>query len=410
MGAAVDCLERPRDDTATRVQMGDIVRVFADALRETSALTSAQHEVLVALARCRTAALGGHLAVCGTCGHATPIYNSCRNRHCPTCQGLDQHRWLEARRERILPTRYFHVVFTLPEALRAIVRYNREALFAMLFRAASQTLLALARDPRRLGALPAITMVLHTWTRELLFHPHLHAVVSAGGLSPDGARWVPTKGGYLFPVKVLAKLFRAKLRAALIEGLASGAVTLPPSSAPDMLDQLRTALYRTDWVVYAKAPFGGAEQVYAYLGRYTHRVGISNARLRAMDERGVTFATKGGRECTLSGVEFLRRFVDHVLPRGFTRIRHYGLLAPCHATSTLERARVLLTPTPSTTKPTAVGSGDAVPSVEGAPPTWVERLLALTGIDADRCARCGVGRLVRHPLDGRPTPSSWDTS
>ena len=162
MGVAVDCPERPRDDTATRVQMGDIVRVFGDALRGTSALTSAQHEVLVALARCRTAALGGHLAVCDACGHATPVYNSCRNRHCPTCQGLDQHRWLEARRERILPTRYFHIVFTLPEALRAIVRYNREALFAMLFRAASQALLALARDPRRLGALPAITMVLHT--------------------------------------------------------------------------------------------------------------------------------------------------------------------------------------------------------------------------------------------------------
>jgi len=162
VGAATDCPERPRDDTATRVQMGDIVRAFADALRGTSALTSAQHEVLTALARRRTAALGGHLAVCDACGHTTPIYNSCRNRHCPTCQALDQHRWLEARRERILPTRYFHVVFTLPEALRSIVRYNREALFAMLFQAASQTLLALARDPRRLGALPAITMVLHT--------------------------------------------------------------------------------------------------------------------------------------------------------------------------------------------------------------------------------------------------------
>jgi len=264
MGLAIDCPVRPRDDTVSRLRLGDIVRVFADALRETSVLTSAQHEVLFALARCRTAALGGHLAVCDHCGHATPVYNSCRNRHCPTCQSLDQHRWLESRRARILPTRYFHVVFTLPEALRAIVRHNPTALFAMLFHAASQTLLALARDPRRLGALPAITMVLHTWTRELLFHPHIHAVVSAGGLSLDGTRWVPTKGDYLFPVKVLAKLFRGKLRAALVEGLASGTVTLPPNSAPDVLDQLRTALYRTNWVVYAKAPFGGAEQVYAY--------------------------------------------------------------------------------------------------------------------------------------------------
>ena len=247
----------------------------------------------------------------------------------------------------------------------------------------------------------------------MLFHPHIHAVASAGGLSPDGNHWVPTKGDYLFPVKVIAKLFRGKLRAALIEGLASGKVTLPPNSAPDVLDQLRAALYHTDWVVYARAPFGGAEQVYAYLGRYTHRVGISNARIRTMDERGVTFATKGGRECTLSGVEFLRRFVDHVLPNGFTRIRHYGLLAPCHATTTLERARVLIAPPqPTTTAATPPAPGDTPTNVETPQLTWVERLMALTGIDADRCSRCGTGRLVRWPLDDRPTPSRspWDTS
>lgn len=386
--------------------MGDIVRAYGDALRESSALSSAQHEVLRALARCRTAALGGHLAVCDTCGHATPVYNSCRNRHCPTCQSLDQHRWLEARRARILPTRYFHVVFTLPQELRAIVRHNRRALFSMLFEAASQTLLALTKDPRRLGAMPAITMVLHTWTRELLFHPHIHAVVSAGGLSPDGARWVPIRGNYLLPVKVLAKLFRGKLRAALIKGLASGTVTLPPNSAPDVLDRLRAALFRADWVVYAKAPFGGAEQVYAYLGRYTHRVGISNARLRTLDERGVTFTTKRGGHCTLAGVDFLRRFVDHVLPRGFTRIWHYGLLAPCHATTTLERARELLAPP----TPPAPPAETSVPEVISTPMTWVERLLALTSIDADQCPRCTTGRLVREALHAPPSRSPWDTS
>jgi hypothetical protein len=251
-------------------------------------------------------------------------------------------------------------------------------------------------------------MVLHTWTRELLFHPHIHAVVSAGGLSPDGTRWVPTKGDYLFPVKVLAKLFRGKFRALLIEGLTSGAVTLPPNSGHDVLDQLRTALYRTDWVVYAKAPFGGAEQVYAYLGRYTHRVGISNARLRAMDERGVTFATKGGGQCTLSGVDFLRRFVDHVLPKGFTRIRHYGLLAPCHATTTLERARALIAPR---TMAAATSPPDATSAqAESQPPTWIETLLELTGIDAGRCPRCGDGRMIRQPLDEAPGPPRRDTS
>ena len=391
--------------------MGDVVRAWGDTLRKTSALTSAQHEVLRVLARCRTAALGGHLAVCDHCGHATPVYNSCRNRHCPTCQSLEQHRWLEARRARILPTRYFHVVFTLPQELRAIVRHNREALFARLFGAASQTLLALAKDPRRLGAIPAITMVLHTWTRELLFHPHLHAVVSAGGLSPEGSRWVPTQGNYLFPVKVLARLFRGKLRAALIDGLASGAIELPPDSAPDVLDQLRLVLYRTDWVVYAKAPFGGAEQVYAYLGRYTHRVGISNARLRAVDDEGVTFATKKGGQLTLSGVEFLRRFVDHVLPKGFTRIRHYGLLAPCHATTTLERARALLAP-PTPVAPTTEPSHTTPGGTPSPPPTWVERLQALTGVDAGQCSRCNVGRLARRPLDeaSPASASGWDTS
>jgi hypothetical protein len=387
--------------------MGDIVRAFGDALRETSTLTSVQHEVLRVLARCRTAALGGHLAVCDTCGHATPVYNSCRNRHCPTCQSLDQHRWLEARRARILPTPYFHVVFTLPEPLRAIVQYNREALFAMLFRAASQTLLALARDPRRLGAMPALTMVLHTWTRELLFHPHLHAVVSAGGLSPDGTRWVPTRNDYLFPVKVIAKLFRAKFRAALLKGLASGAVALPPDSAPNVLDQLRAALYHTDWVVYAKAPFGGAEQVYTYLGRYTHRVGISNARLRTMDERGVTFATKGGGQCTLTGVDFLRRFVDHVLPKGFTRIRHYGLLAPCHATTTLERARALIAPAST---PPVTPTSETTSARDATQPTWIETLVALTGIDAGQCPRCSVGRILRRPLAEAPSVPGRDTS
>ena len=283
MSSDVDCPARA-DLAGRRVQMGDIARAYGAALRATSTLTPAQHRVLDALERCRTAALGGHLAVCDTCGHVTTVYNSCRNRHCPTCQNFDQYRWIEQRRERILPTGYFHVVFTLPEGLRALVQYNREALFAMLFAAASQTLLTLARDPRHLGAIPAITMVLHTWTRELQFHPHVHAIVSAGGLSLDDTKWIPSSANYLFPVKVTSKLFRLKFRAALIEALGSNAVRLPCDAPPDVLDRLRDAL-RSNWVVYAKAPFGGAENVYRYLGRYTHRVGISNARILSMLQR-----------------------------------------------------------------------------------------------------------------------------
>lgn len=376
--------------------MGDIVRAHGGAVRATGAWSPAQHAVLDALGRCRTAALGGHLVVCDTCAHATPVYNSCRNRHCPTCQSLDQHRWIEQREARILPTGYFHVVFTLPEGLRALVQYNRAALFALLFAAASQTLLTLARDPRHLGAMPAITMVLHTWTRQLLFHPHVHAIVSAGGLSLDGARWIPSRANYLFPVKVISRLFRLTFRAALIDALGSSAVRLPPDGPPDVLDRLHDAL-RSEWVVYAKAPFGGAEKVYRYLGRYTHRVGISNARILAMDARGVTFATKGGRTLTLEGEEFLRRFLQHVLPKGFTKIRHYGLLAPCHATTTLERARALLAPSTAARLPPTTPLADGV-----SPQSWIECLLALTGRDATRCPHCASGRLMRRPLDDRP--------
>ena len=327
---------RPRE---APVRMGDIVRAFGDALRETSALRSAQHEVLTALARCRTAALGGHLAVCDHCGHATPVDNSCRNRHCPTCQGLDQHRWIEARRERILPTRYFHVVFTLPEALRAIVRHNRTALFAMLFQAASQTLLALAHDPRRLGALPAITMVLHT--------------VDAGAALPSPPPRGGERGRPLARRRALgADEGRLPLpgegdREALPRVCCARRWSRPSRQAPSRcrrtadptcsMSFVRRSTARTGWST-RRRPSAAPSRCTRTAGRYTHRVGISNARIRTMDERGVTFATKGGRECTLSGVEFLRRFVDHVLPKGFTRIRHYGLLAPCHATTTLERA------------------------------------------------------------------------
>jgi hypothetical protein len=387
--------------------MGDIVRAHGDALWATTALAPQVQAVLRDLARCRTPALGGHVEVCDRCGLRVPHYNSCRNRHCPTCQALEAHRWMEQRRERILPIRCFHVVFTLPEALRTLVQHQRRALFTLLFQAASETLLILSADPKRLGALPAISMVLHTWTRELVFHPHLHAVVSAGGLSPDRSRWVPLKGkgDYLFPVKVLAKLFRWRFRERLIAALTDGTVTLPPDSPPDVLDQLRKALCRTDWHVYAKPPFGGPEHVFQYLSRYTHRVGISNSRLRAMDQRGVTFATKDGREVTLEPVDFLRRFVQHVLPAGFVRIRHYGLLAPCHATSTLELARSLLAP--------AAPAADPPPVVTANPQepwTWIGCLLALTGIDAQRCPRCGVGRLVREDLPDPPARAPPDTS
>jgi hypothetical protein len=384
-----------------RVLVGDIARASGAALRDSCALSPEQHVVLRAIERCRTAALGGHLHVCGSCGHTVPVYNSCRNRHCPSCQSLEQHRWLERRRARILPVPYFHVVFTLPAELRAIVLSQREKLFTMLMQAASQTLLTLAHDDKRLGATPAITIVLHTWTRELVFHPHVHAIVSAGGLRTDEhPRWVHGNKRYLFPVKVMAKLFRRLFRTALLDAIEGGSVHVPAGSAAT----LRAALFDKRWVVYAKRPFGSAEQVFSYLGRYTHRVGISNARLVRSDASTVTFSTKNGGTCTLSHVEFLRRLLQHVLPKGFHKIRHYGLASASHVRlGSLDRANSLLVPDSKRANPAAAAVG-------GAPQTWLECLLSLTGVDILRCPRCETGQMSRQPLPENKRPALQDTS
>jgi hypothetical protein len=401
MPVAAGCRGRT-PDAASRVQVGDIARAFGAALRDSCALSSEQHAVLRAIERCRTAALGGHLHVCEQCGYSAPVYNSCRNRHCPTCQNLEQHRWLERRRERILPVPYFHVVFTLPAELRPLVMAYREALYTLLFQAASETLLTLARDSKRLGATPAITMVLHTWTRDLRFHPHVHAIVSAGGLrAGEPSQWVRGRPRYLFPVKVMAKLIRRLFRTALLHAIETGVVSVPSECAAT----LERALFDKRWVVYAKPPFGGAEQVFAYLGRYTHRVGISNSRILRSDAEGVTFTTKHGGTCTLSQVEFLRRLLRHVLPKGFHKIRHYGLASASHVRlGTLACARALLLGHPAATALLPK------PAHGAAPQTTLECLLALTGIDAQRCPRCETGRLTRQPLPDPRPPILRDTS
>jgi len=271
---------------------------------------------------------------------------------------------------------------------------QRETMYSLLMHAASQTLLTLAHDPKRLGATPAITMVLHTWTRELLFHPHVHAIVSAGGLRRgEQPRWIRGNERYLFPVKVMGKLFRAVFRRALLAAIDAGTVHVPSACEAPM----RTALFDKRWLVYAKRPFAGAEHVFSYLGRYTHRVGISNARLQRSDSDTVTFATKNGQSCTLPQVEFLRRLLLHVLPRGFRKIRHYGLAsASLVRLGSLEAARSLL-------------PGATPRLVAPAPQTWAECLLSLTGVDVLLCPRCETGRLIRHPLTLAP-PVVLDTS
>lgn len=397
------------------MEVADIFREHGEVYRRTHALTAEQRRVMGDIERCRTAALGGHLDYCDTpgCGYSHPAYNSCRNRHCPKCQALAQARWIEQRKARILPTSYFHVVFTLPSQLKVVALRNRRVVFDLLFAAAAQTLLALAKDPKRLGAQIGFTAVLHTWTRDLRFHPHLHCIVTAGGLDPSGERWVPSRSRFLFPVKVLGRLFRGKFLAGLRTLHDAGRLDLAGCCAhlakPGRFAELLDALYGIDWVVYSKPPFAGPNYVYHYLGRYTHRTGISNRRLLAHDARGVTFGTKDGKAVTVPAEEFIRRFLLHVLPDGFVKIRHFGLMAAGNVHARLERARTLLlqrqTPEPAP-PPTEVD--------RPAPASWQERLLELTGRDVRRCPRCGCGPLRRRrlaPIRGScESAGTWDTS
>jgi hypothetical protein len=358
--------------------------------RREKVVTPDQLKVMRAIEACRTEVLGGHLDVCERCGYERPAYNSCRDRHCPKCQSLAQAKWVQERMERLLPVHYFHVVFTVPSSLRPIFRGNGRAMFDLLFAAASRTLLKLGEDPKRLGAQLGITAVLHTWTRELAYHPHLHCIVTGGGLGPDGTKWVEARRKYLFPVKVMAKLFRGLFLDGLRRAHAAGELDVAAADLAQLID----SLYRTDWVVYAKRPFGGPEQVFKYLGRYTHRVGISNQRLLSLDHRGVTFATKNGRTITLAPQEFIRRFLQHVLPPGFVKKRHYGLWAAGNVTRRLAVARSLL---PAVPPPTPVVA-DAEVRAAMLDFEWQRRLLRLTGIDVTRCPRCADGRMIAQPL------------
>jgi hypothetical protein len=323
----------------TSPTLGDVIRRFGAALRvqHGETMTAAQKAVLSALERCRTEALGGHLYRCDRCGAEHVAYNSCRSRHCPSCLGHKSAQWLEARSDELLPVPYFHVVFTVPQQIAALAWANKKLIYEILFRAAAQTLLQIARDPRHLGAHIGFLAILHTWTQTLLYHPHVHCVVPGGGLSPDHERWIGCRDNFFLPVKVLSRLFRGKFLALLDAAAKSGAVRFAGSTAP-LADptawrSLLRQIYRKDWVVYSKPPFGSPQQVLKYLARYTHRVAISNRRIASLTDEHVTFRYRDRtqanaiREMTLHGVEFLRRFLLHVLPKGFVRIRHFGLLA-----------------------------------------------------------------------------------
>jgi hypothetical protein len=343
------------------VEVADIFHRHGAAWRADHAghVSLAQLKVMSAIETCRTAVLGGHIEGCEDCGHRRIAYNSCRNRHCPKCQGAAARKWLAMREADLLPVGYFHVVFTVPSEIANIAFYNKAPVYNLLFQAASETMLTIAADPRHLGARIGITAVLHTWGSALTHHPHIHMVVPGGGISLDGKSWISSRPAFLLPVRVLSKLFRRLFLTKLIELHATGGIEFfgDHVGLSDRRAFLRhiAPLRKRNWIVYAKAPFAGPAAVLAYLSRYTHRVAISNRRLIALDEAGVTFRYKDYRRdgpdrqriMTLAAGEFIRRFLLHVLPPGFHRIRHYGLLASGRRKINVARARELLAVVPA---------------------------------------------------------------
>ena len=336
------------------LEVADIFRAHGPAWRARTALSAGQLKVMSAIEQCRSAALGGHVLRCEGCGEVEIAYNSCRNRHCPKCQGNAARRWLAAREADLLPVPYYHVVFTLPAPISRIAYTNKAVLYGLLFDVAAETLRRIATDPKHLGAQIGATLVLHTWGSALTHHPHVHGIVPGGGLAPDGAHWIACRPGFFLPVRVLSRLFRRRYleeldkahRAGQLRFFGDEAGLADPTAFAAWIKPLR----QCEWVVYAKRPFAGPAAVLAYLSRYTHRVAISNQRLVALDERGVTFRWKDYRATgrtrhktmTLGADEFMRRFLLHVLPGGFHRIRHYGLLANAGRRENLARVREVL--------------------------------------------------------------------
>jgi Putative transposase/Transposase zinc-binding domain len=403
-------MERPA------LEVGDVFRRYGDAYRQQHAgsLSRAQLRVMTSIERCRTSALGGHIEQCDQCSYQRNAYNSCRDRHCPKCQSLARAQWIEDRQAELLDTQYFHVVFTVPEEIAAIVYQNKEVVYGVLFRAASETLQTIAADPKHLGAQIGFFAVLHSWGQNLMFHPHLHCVVPGGGLSPDRTRWIPCRRGFFLPVRVLSRLFRRLFLELLEKAFADGQLqcfsALQPLQDGQVFLRYLAPLRKRKWVVYAKKPFAGPQQVLDYVGRYTHRVAISNNRLLNIDDGQVQFRYKDYRDGSqqktmpLSADEFIRRFLLHVLPEGFQRIRYYGLLGNRYRKEKLERCRQLL----------GMVSPDQTSSAEKAPEDYRDRYEALTGSSLRECPACHRGRIIiigEIPPGVTPvTPTIIDTS
>ena len=369
------------------LEVADVIRAAGTAFFEHSRgwMNWLHIKVLTAILRCRTPMLGAHVDECSRCGHQAISYNSCRNRHCPKCQANARDRWLQARSRELLPTRYAHVVFTLPHQLAPLTLRNKREIYNLLFRSSAETLLAVARDPQHLGAEIGFFSVLHTWNQQLLHHPHIHCVVPAGGVAFDHSRWVTAQHGFFLPVKALSRVFRGKFVAGLRKLHAQGKLglhgTLASLAAPEAFAAMIRTLYRADWVVYCKPPFGGAEHALRYLGCYTHRVAISNHRLVSLADGRVTFRWRDSahknkkRRMSLPIEEFLRRFLLHTLPPGFVRIRHFGIFAHRRRRDLLPLCRQLLAAAPLPDAPSRQAAGPAWTCPHcGGPMMVVERL------------------------------------
>jgi len=393
------------------LEVADIFRLYGPTYRESHAasMTSGQLRVMQAIEVCRTAELGGHVEQCDRCGHQIITYNSCANRHCPKCQSLARAKWLEKQRAQVLPIPYFHVVFTVPDKIASVALQNKRVVYRILFRSVSETLLRIAADPKHLGAQIGFLAVLHTWGQNLMHHPHVHCVVSGGGLSPERSRWIPCRKAFFVSVRVLSRLFRGLFLYYLREAFEAGKLkfsgTLQELNDRQTFKTLLKNCRKIEWVVYSKPPFGGPGQVLDYLGRYTHRVAISNHRLVSLKDAKVTFRWrdyKDGnkqKQMTLDAHEFIRRFLLHVLPHGIVRIRHYGFLANPHREEKLALCRELLQADPhDTTSPSQQGD-------------WKAFLERLTGESLGLCPACRQGRMLRveiiPALQDRHQPTVW---
>lgn len=384
------------------LEVADIFRRHGDSYRAEHVVTlsNGQRRVMGAIEACRTPALSGHVEQCADCSKVRIAYNSCRNRHCPKCQGLARAQWLADRQAELLPVPYFHVVFTMPAPIAVIALQNKAVVYDILFKAAAQTIRVIAADPRHLGAETGMIAVLHTWGQNLFHHPHIHCIVLGGGMAPDG-RWVACRPGFFLPVRVLSRLYRRlfleRLQAAFDAGALSFFGDLVALAEAAAFTAYLRSLRQIDWVVYAKRPFAGPQPVLDYLGRYTHRVAIANSRLIELADGQVRFRWKDYRQperpkvMTLQADEFIRRFLLHVLPDGFRRIRHFGFLANTHRTAKLATIRSLL--------------GVAEPDVIPEPASYRERYALLTGKPPDICSHCG-GRMIEVAiLDRVPKPA-----